>query len=364
MTIRIRDPLDLVSVIPYHLGYHPERSLVIVALRGETVGVVVRVDLDVPAGERLSLSRHIAVTTARDGALACFAVVFETRAGEGDALTEMLLDELEGAGIDVIEHLVVRDGRVFFPRCFEGCHPWEGVLLRRPETVAAVAELVGLGRAPVRDREALDELMAPADTAFARRCRRDIDRLLAQRDGSGAELPQSPPHSGPQSRPAPTRSQAAAVRSWATLLSSYPDVPLTVRQVAHVAVSLADKDFRDAIIGWLCPGCLPDSMVGPRLGRRLDRSLFRPSPDEAIAQLCWLARHTSPSVAPGVLTVLATVAWSAGDGALARVALTRALAVDPGYTLALLLERLVAHGIRLTAAPPSTHGARPDAQAS
>ena len=356
MTIRISDPLDLVSVIPYHLGYHPDRSLVIVTLRGETVGVVVRVDLDVPGTELLGLSRHLAATMARDGALACFALVFERSVGEGNALTDVLLDELEGAGIEVIEHLIVRDGRVFFPRCIEGCHPWEGVPLRRPETVAAVAELVGLGRAPVRDRDALHELMAPADTPFAAQCRRDIDRLVARGEASTVRG-----ESRPERQP---RSQAAAVRSWAVLLASYPSAPPTARQVAHAATSLSDKGFRDALIGWLCPGCLPDSMVEPTLRRRLARSLSQTSADEAIAQLCWLARHTSPSVAPGVLTVLATVAWSAGDGALAQVALSRALDLEPGYTLALLLERLVAAGIRLTAAPPADRGARPGAQAS
>ena len=52
-------------------------------------------------------------------------------------------------------------------------------------------------------------------------------------------------------------------------------------------------------------------------------------------------------VAPGVLTVLAAVAWAGGDGALALTSLDRALAADPEYTLALLLERMVTYGIRL-----------------
>ena len=41
------------------------------------------------------------------------------------------------------------------------------------------------------------------------------------------------------------------------------------------------------------------------------------------------------------LTVLAHVVWWQGDGALARIALDRALAVDPDYRLAALLERMV-----------------------
>jgi transposase len=46
------------------------------------------------------------------------------------------------------------------------------------------------------------------------------------------------------------------------------------------------------------------------------------------------------------LTVLANVTWWLGDGALTRVALERALDIEPGYRLACLLERMVALAIR------------------
>jgi len=47
-----------------------------------------------------------------------------------------------------------------------------------------------------------------------------------------------------------------------------------------------------------------------------------------------------------VVTVLATFTWWRGDGAVTRVALDRALRVDPGYRLAQLLERMVDLAIR------------------
>ena len=46
--------------------------------------------------------------------------------------------------------------------------------------------------------------------------------------------------------------------------------------------------------------------------------------------------------------LLAFVAWQCGDGALANVALDRALADDAGYSMALLLRQVIAAG-----APPS-----------
>jgi transposase len=59
-----------------------------------------------------------------------------------------------------------------------------------------------------------------------------------------------------------------------------------------------------------------------------------------------LCRALPDGQAAPMLTVLANVAWWLGDGALARTALERALAVEPGYRLARLLDRMVVLAIR------------------
>ena len=51
-------------------------------------------------------------------------------------------------------------------------------------------------------------------------------------------------------------------------------------------------------------------------------------------------------VAAPTLSVLASFTWWRGDGALARVALARALRCDPGYRLAQLLLHMVDLAIR------------------
>ena len=58
------------------------------------------------------------------------------------------------------------------------------------------------------------------------------------------------------------------------------------------------------------------------------------------------ARAAGYVAAPAAL--LAFVAWQSGDGALANVALDRALADDPRYSMALLLRQVITAG-----APPS-----------
>ena len=60
-----------------------------------------------------------------------------------------------------------------------------------------------------------------------------------------------------------------------------------------------------------------------------------------VDRLAMVCRAAPPELSPGPLTVLAHVVWWQGDGALARTALDQALAVDPDYRLAALLERMV-----------------------
>ena len=64
----------------------------------------------------------------------------------------------------------------------------------------------------------------------------------------------------------------------------------------------------------------------------------------------WLdvVRRAQPGQVAAPAALLAFVAWQSGDGALANVALDRALADDPVYSMALLLRQVITAG-----APPS-----------
>ena len=61
-----------------------------------------------------------------------------------------------------------------------------------------------------------------------------------------------------------------------------------------------------------------------------------------------LTRHAQPGYIAGPACLLAFTAWQTGNGALANVALDRALADNPGYSMALLLRDAIDAG-----APPS-----------
>ncbi len=61
-----------------------------------------------------------------------------------------------------------------------------------------------------------------------------------------------------------------------------------------------------------------------------------------------VVRRAARAYLPAPASLLAFTAWQSGDGALANIAIDRALAADPGYSLAQLLRDIMDAGV-----PPS-----------
>ena len=59
-----------------------------------------------------------------------------------------------------------------------------------------------------------------------------------------------------------------------------------------------------------------------------------------------VVRKVQPEHAPAPACLLAFAAWQAGEGALARVAVDRALLEEPAHRIAGVLDRLLSAGIR------------------
>jgi hypothetical protein len=97
-------------------------------------------------------------------------------------------------------------------------------------------------------------------------------------------------------------------------------------QMAWLAVTLADLRVRDD--AWA----------------RMDPK------HRAAHQRLWtdVVRRATESYVPAPASLLAFTAWQSGEGALANIALERALAADPGYSMAHLIGQAVDAGL-----PPS-----------
>lgn len=301
-----RSPGDLVGLVPQLVGCVPTESLVVVSLRGprSRVGLTLRADLcDLPG-----LVGQVVEALARDGARAA-AVMVHTAAPSGAlhpgaALVDELRAALAARGTEVTEALLVRDGRWWSFSCRAGCCPPDGTPIDRVNPlVTAVASAAALGgRAVLASRDDLVASLAPQLPLGHGPAR----RLQAQAVG---DLDR-------RWRRDPGATERRELRRWRQAVDTWEQQPGGVPAgTAELAAGLHRVGVRDVVAAW-----------------GLDRS------DPLLGLLHQLCRAVVPPHDAPLCSVLAWVAYAQGNGALALVALERALATDPTYSLARLLR--------------------------
>lgn len=358
--ITLRGPDDIVTVLPYHLGYHPRDSVVAVSIRGRLLGLVARADIP-PPGHEDAVASWLVGPLVRDGASSVIVVGFEDDPDAARPAVLRVAEHLERAGVEVLDVTLVRDGRRFSPRCSKACCPPEGVVLPEPAEVPGVAEYVARGRSPLVSRDAVDGLVEadPASStgvadAIAARDRMPGRGLRRRSAAAWAEVLRRPPADD-----AAGGMDAGAGRGeYGARVPWRP--PATRSVLADLAVGLRDIAWRDALIAWLAPGVLPVEDLEPAAVRLLESCLptwggmgFGSSSgagrEEVLQRLLALCRclpEEAPGEAAAVCTVVAHVAWAGGDGTVARSAVDRAMRLVPDYRLARLLAGLIDNGIR------------------
>ncbi|HET6968236.1 MAG TPA: DUF4192 family protein [Ornithinibacter sp.] len=379
--ITLRGPGDVLAVLPYQLGYHPRRCVLVVSLRGRSVGLVARTDLP-PDDDVTAAVGPLLEPLRRDGATSVIVIGYEDESDRCEPTLLALVELLEAAAIEVVDVVVVRDGRRYSPVCSQPCCPPEGVLLPEPADVPAVAEFVVRGRSPLASRDAVEGLVA-ADPSLARgvadavaarsrmpRRRRRAAvawRLVLRHE---AEQPERPGHPGDPGDPGGPGGGGARGRP-GTSSRGGEGGGWRPQVVADAALGLSDIAWRDGLVAWLAPGVLPMSLVDRDVVALLHATLptwggmgshhppGEPSVDDLrgaqerrvllhrLLDLCRAVPDDCAAEAAAVCTVTAHVAWVEGDGAVARAAVDRALRLAPDYRLALLLVRLVEAGLRL-----------------
>ncbi|HET7800561.1 MAG TPA: DUF4192 domain-containing protein [Humibacillus xanthopallidus] len=156
--ISLSGPADLLTVLPFHLGFQPTRSVVVVCFHGKRIGLVARFDL--PPDHLAGASAAAGLPTlVRDRPSSVCLVGFEEEAGESDLLSAALQAGLEQERVVVQDRLVVRDGRWFTVDC--DCCPAGGRPMPEPADVPGVADYVALGHTVLDDRDSLARLMQP-----------------------------------------------------------------------------------------------------------------------------------------------------------------------------------------------------------
>jgi hypothetical protein len=316
--VRIGGPGDLLDALPRMLGYVPTDSAVLVALRPPRGRVTLSMRVDLPdRRHEISCARLLAGHAQRVGATSAVLVIYDDRPApsahqwRGASLAREVRAALrQRGGLRLTDAVVVSEGRWRSLLCKDtGCCPHEGQPLRddsRPS--AAVAALVADGAVALPSRAALAASVSgpsgPAAAELARLQAAAAEKLAARMEAGEpvAEV------------------RAETVALFRAALDRSPSAQLLSDEgAARLLAGLVDIGARDVVLGW----------AGEQDTERL------------LALLLMLApRAVDPLEAP-VLTALAWVAYARGDGTLANIAVERALASDPGYTMA----RLVASGL-------------------
>jgi hypothetical protein len=334
--VRLRQLGELAAAVPHLIGFRPRESLVAVSLRersgsparGSRVGLTARVDL--PSAQlRGPLIANLVGAMLTDAPTAVVLIVVSeepdeagaalvTRGGPGDgapvpvaelphrAVVREALLGFTDAGVPVHDAVLVRQGRWWSYDCAEDCcMPGAGTPLPAGTSPLAAASALA-GGVVEEERAGLERRITPVDLLSAAGMAQACDEV-------GIEVADRLDRLG---------EATVARESWALLEDAVHRVaPGTVRalpdrEIARLAWGLLDEEVRDRA-----------------MGLALDHA---PSAVEVL----WteLTRRLPPPLDAAPATLLAVTAWVRGDGAMANVALDRALTSQPGYRLAQLLR--------------------------
>ncbi|CAN2236448.1 DUF4192 domain-containing protein [Candidatus Planktophila dulcis] len=304
----LTSPHDLLAAIPFLIGYHPQNSLVLVALKDEAVGMAMRVDMpsDLQASGYDLLASHF----LRDEADGAFVVAY-VEAGAVDPENVLINTSaaLVRAGIDIKESLIVRDNRFRSMLCSDlTCCPPEGSVVPDLDSSRIAAEHVIAGHPmPFESVDGLVQSIAAVPSSFESVWQDEVHAFWVSSDSEEIQELQ--------------RDGATAIID---LAGEYRE-----------GRGAEDRELTARVIGRLSDIQVRDFALGSHTDESADyywvmwRDLLRIAPRGFVAPVACL---------------FAAMAYERGEGALAHKGLDRALGDDDQYSLAHLLRRVFTAG--------------------
>ena len=304
----LTSPHDLLAAIPFLIGYHPQNSLVLVALKAEAVGMAMRVDMpsDLQASGYDLLASHF----LRDEVDGAFVVAY---VGKGAVDPENVLINISAAlvraGIDIKESLIVRDNRFRSMLCSDlTCCPPEGSVVPDLDSSRIAAEHVIAGHPmPFESVDGLVQSIAAVPSSFESVWQDEVHAFWVSSDSEEIQELQ--------------RDGATAIID---LAGEYRE-----------GRGAEDRELAARVIGRLSDIQVRDFALGSHADESADyywvmwRDLLRIAPRGFVAPVACL---------------FAAMAYERGEGALAHKGLDRALGDDDQYSLAHLLRRVFTAG--------------------
>jgi hypothetical protein len=303
----LTSPNDLLAAIPFLIGYHPENSLVLVALKDDNVGMAMRVDMptDIAPESYDLLASHFQREAADDALI----VAYVDSQRDTEAVLIKTSAALLRAVISIKEYLFVSDGRYRSMLCHDSecCSPLGSPIPDIDSSRIAAEHVIAGHPLPFANVSGLVQSIAALPSAMEESWQSEVrtfwiesdsENLLdLQRDGATAVIDLAGEYA--QGRGAEDR-----------------------ELVARVIGRISDIQVRDYALG---------------------------SHNDETADAYWQMWRELLLIAPRgfvapIASIFAALAYERGEGALAHKALDRALADDERYSLALLLRRVFTAG--------------------
>jgi hypothetical protein len=323
--VRIGSPASILAVIPGLLGFDPGHSFVVIGaeVARREVRVTLRYDLPDPGKPQLAavLAEQAVSLLSAQGVSTAVAVGYGAD-GAVSPVAAAFLDRAAAAGITVAELLRAEDSRYWSYVCgAPECCPPAGTPFDDTGHPAARALRAAGGRV-LPSREDLAATVAAEGGQCGRAMRRATRQALANIARCAARMSRA-------GMPVSTRRLTSVLGQLAVreAIRRYREgEPVDPEDAAWLTVALRQVRVRDD--AWA----------------RMDTE-YRDAHQRLWTDLTRLAR---PGYVAAPASLLAFVAWQSGDGALANVALDRALSDNPHYSMALLLREALDAG-----APPA-----------
>ena len=303
----LTSPHDLLTAIPFLIGYHPTDSLVLVSLSDESVGMAMRVDYpkDIHSTSAHDLIDSLVMHLVREGGDGALAIAYSPMDHhDGELFLSFVSSALNDANIQLREALLVQGGRWRSTLCHDiECCPPLGRELPEISASRIAAEQVRAGRPmPYLDSKALVDSISCLELSVDPKFLELVSvPVTSQKEGAICVIDLA------------SRFISGAIGS---------DIASDQELSAKVISALRDIQVRDFALGSHSESTL-------QIYSMMWRYLMRIAPLGYVAPIACL---------------MAALSYENGDGALANRCLDRAFTDEPSYSLAGLLRRVFSAG--------------------
>lgn len=296
----VKTPQELLSAVPFLLGFHPESSIVAVSVKDDALEMAMR--LDYPTEHIEKLAELLASHLKKNGAQGALVIAYapENPTIDPTELLNSIGEAVINLEIPVREIMLVQGGKWRSIMCQdETCCPVTGNDLPEFSENRITAEQVAQGKIlPFADSEALANSIASNDLS--------TDEEYIKIVQSVDELTQV--------------QKADILQEYAQLVSNGYDLQIDTEMKAKVTSAVKDVQVRDLALG---------AFTNPEFAKYALITLAKSAPIGYVAPVASLA---------------GAYAYEMGEGALAHRLLDKALADDANYSLASLLRRVFSSG--------------------